>query len=254
MNSNCCSPQLLRRFSAQRRLTKHAFTRLELLAVLAAVGLLAVLTLPLLAASRPNANQAVCFNNLRQIGRAWQMWGNDHDDRRPWEVSLSNGGTKLHMLGGNAWYQYDWISNELVTPKILVCPNDKTAGLKVASNWGNMNGNGGFIGSTFRHNSISHSIGLHAQMEDPLAPLALDYYFQFNAFGAGCEYTLVSVPVALMRGSSQTAWTNGFGSVNSGNVLLADGRVVSATTAEFRQIINRPTAGGQAFDHFLPAH
>lgn len=253
MKLNCPSPQPLRGFSSHRRFTKHAFTRLELLAVLAVVGLLAVLTLPLLAASRPNANQAVCFNNLRQIGRAWQMWGNDHDDRRPWEVSVANGGTKSHVVGGNAWIQYDWISNELVTPKILVCPNDKHVGLKVASNWGNQAANGGFISAAYRGNSISHSIGLHAQIEDPQAPLGMDGNLRVDVAFSGCNFISIPVAMAIQPWSNQSAWTNSLGSDGFGNVLLSDGRVLATTTAEWRNIIKRPTRLFED-DHILPAH
>jgi len=51
------------------------FTRLELVAVIAGLALLCMVALPLYAATRGDSERAACLNNLRQLGRAVQMWG-----------------------------------------------------------------------------------------------------------------------------------------------------------------------------------
>ena len=60
-----------------------------------------------------NAKRIHCVNNLKQIGLAARIWATDNDDVLPpnWLV----------------------MSNELSTPKILVCPAD--SGRQVATNW-----------------------------------------------------------------------------------------------------------------------
>ena len=58
-----------------------AFTLLEFLVVLVMVGLLLTLTLlPALARSSDQGTRTVCVNNLRQLGRASQMYANDNSD------------------------------------------------------------------------------------------------------------------------------------------------------------------------------
>ena len=59
-----------------------AFTRLELVVVLAVLCLLAAVTWPALAVTAARSERATCVNNLRQIGRAYQIWGSDHDGQR----------------------------------------------------------------------------------------------------------------------------------------------------------------------------
>lgn len=100
------------------------FTRLELVALLAALALLAAAVLPALAGNRIRSDRVLCANNLRQISMALQQWGNDHSDQPPWEVLPADGGTYAHALSPNVWYHFAWISNELASPRILFCPTD----------------------------------------------------------------------------------------------------------------------------------
>ncbi|NQU10461.1 type II secretion system protein [bacterium] len=61
----------------------RAFTLVELLTVIAIVGLLAALVVPALSRARASAKTAACLGNLRQIGLAVQMYVNDHQGRLP---------------------------------------------------------------------------------------------------------------------------------------------------------------------------
>ncbi len=62
---------------------KKAFTLIELLVVIVIVGLLAALLVPALGRAREAVRRAMCANNLRQIGIAWHLYLDDHDDRFP---------------------------------------------------------------------------------------------------------------------------------------------------------------------------
>jgi len=62
---------------------KKAFTLIELLVVIVIVGLLAALLLPVMGKAREGARRAMCANNLRQIGIAWHLYLNDHDEQFP---------------------------------------------------------------------------------------------------------------------------------------------------------------------------
>ena len=69
-----------------------------------------------------------CLNNLKQISLALRMWVEDSEGNAfPWRVFRSLGGTRADsgLKTGNAYREFLAISNELSTPKPLVCPSDK---------------------------------------------------------------------------------------------------------------------------------
>src|SRR5206468_10868184 len=103
---------------------RWAFTRVELLVVLAVLALLSLVVVPALASNRPRSQRVICANNLRQIGTAMQLWGNDHNELLPQEVAVAEGGTRMHPLAPNVWLHFAWLSNELGSPKVLFCPAD----------------------------------------------------------------------------------------------------------------------------------
>lgn len=80
---------------------------------LALIPILAGLMLPALAKAKEKAQRISCVNNMKQIGLAARMWSSDHGGKFPPDFAS--------------------MSNELVTPKILVCPGDSSK--TRAMNW-----------------------------------------------------------------------------------------------------------------------
>ena len=71
-----------------------------------------------------------CVNNLRQIGLAFRVFAIDNGGRFPFNLSTKSGGTlELCQRGSdgfdsNAAIHFQLASNELSTPRLLVCPKD----------------------------------------------------------------------------------------------------------------------------------
>jgi prepilin-type processing-associated H-X9-DG protein len=111
---------------------------IELLVVVAIIGILAAILLPAVTRATLKARQTQCLNNLRQIGLAMQSFAHDHQDRFPMQLLMRDGGSaeaNTEFLAANTNLSFSpshfqTLSNDLRSVRVLVCPADKavTAG------------------------------------------------------------------------------------------------------------------------------
>ena len=85
---------------------RTAFTLLELLVVVAVIGILAAMLLPALARARGNAQAISCLNNTRQLALAWSLYADDHESRLPYNLGGS-GPRRVATLRTNL----NWVNN-----------------------------------------------------------------------------------------------------------------------------------------------
>ena len=81
-------------------LARAGFTLVELLVVVAMVGLLATMLAPTMARTKPNSASFQCQNNLRQLAFAWKMYA---DDNNSGLVYNRDGGNVGRSFGNEGW-------------------------------------------------------------------------------------------------------------------------------------------------------
>jgi hypothetical protein len=192
---------------------RWAFTRAELLVIVAEVTLLALVVLPALANTRPRSARVICANNLRRIGMAMQLWGNDHGDRPPYEAELAEGGTRRHPLAANTWLHFAWLSNELASPQLLRCPSDSEAPARDFTG----NPTGGYLHPNFANRATSYFLTYRIAVP-ALRVQAGDRNVQFTGGVAGCSVFNTAWAITRPISGSLQYWTNSIHR-NAGNFL-----------------------------------
>ena len=136
-------------YSEHVALARAGFTLVELLVVVAMVGLLATMLAPTMARTKPNSASFQCQNNLRQLVFAWKMYADDNHGNlvyngegagysagtAAWvggwmDYSASTDNTNTGLLIDHDKYPYcAFLGPYIKTPLAFKCPADKSTAL-----------------------------------------------------------------------------------------------------------------------------
>jgi hypothetical protein len=220
----------------------RAFNRLELLALISTFFLLMLVSVPLGANVRTRTDRLVCEANLGKLGHAYHLWASEHGDQNPFLVGTNDGGIFGVPLANNIWFQYAWISNELVNPGVLACPSDRGT-TRVASDFSNK-ADGGFLNPTYRNNAVSYFLGLHSFFYSPRSILSGDRnvggtVLNIPCTRAGLPFTVRFGGVGGVGNPPFAVWTNSIHGL-TGNLLFNDGSVQETSSMDLGSALGGP--------------
>ena len=188
---------------------RAAFTRIELLVVAGILLLLIALLFPALQKSGARSVRIKCVSNIHNVGMSFRMFASSNGDRFPWETNTLSGfapNAEAQLLGIILS-----LTNELSTPKIIVCPADSR---DEPADW-----------KTFSLENLSYFVGLTSET-NPKSFLFGDRNLTTNGTTLRRGRADISAPTELGWDRKQHRF--------EGNVVMADGSVQQLNAARTR--------------------
>ena len=199
---------------------QRGLSLVEVAFVIATVVLVGVIFLPGMNRGHKRSPRISCMSNLKQIGLAYRIYSNDHGDQFPFAVSNEFGGTLSLTNSPQLFRHFEAISNELVTPKVLVCMADRA---RVRA---------GDFQTPLSNSNISYFVGLDAKEDQPQSILSGDRNITGGKLANGF--------LRLIRTNDSVGWTKDLHNL-AGNIGLGDGSTMQVNSLTLaRQVQAQP--------------
>ena len=188
----------------------------EVLLVLICLGILLAFLLPAMTRAK-DAKRTKCSAGLKQVALGFLLWANEHQGKFPMEVSVSEGGSRKHALAGQLVPNFTLATNDLIEPRVLVCPSDRKR--KPAGTL-----------KTITIKNISYFLNIDAAMSHQAHILGGDRDVATNG-------SLVRPGLLAIPDPNAMSWASLIHK-NIGNVALVDGSVHQTTSFQLRKLLD----------------
>jgi prepilin-type processing-associated H-X9-DG protein len=209
----------------KRHRASGAFTLIEALVVIALIVILIGMIDVPSANVRAKAQRISCVNNLKQIGLGWRLFSDDNEKRFPGIIEQ----TGTDSIPFDIVRRFMIASNEIGSPKVLVCPGDKEKA--PVSDWSSF----GKQNST--HPNISFFYNQDANQLSPQSMLAGDRSLMPTE-GTTIPKGVPGVVTLTLNTSNYHAldWDPKKMHQGAGNIALADGSVQQCNRDNVRKL------------------
>lgn len=194
-------------------------TRTELLIVTVLLCMVWLVFFPPKGRRNPGVERVNCVANLKQIALGFQMWAEERGKKLPMQIPENQGGTLESALSGKVAPTFVRMSNELNSPKILVCGADQKRSSPRPAFW-----------ESVTDQNISYFITLDADYGNPRQVLTGDRHIAVG------KRNREATGLVLITNASEARWTKLLHG-GEGNLALADGSVQQATTRQLTNIL-----------------
>lgn len=155
-----------------------------------------------------------------------RIWSNDNGDRFPWAVPAIEGGSLEHATNIQVFRNFLPALNELSTPKILTCVEDRNR--TRATNW-----------SLFDNSNLSYFVGLDSDETKPTTILSGDRTISTNGN--------MTPGVWQVASNGPVVWAKGIHGNGCGNIGLADGSVQQDSNGALQKHLQAGQLGTNRF-------
>jgi prepilin-type N-terminal cleavage/methylation domain-containing protein len=175
------------------------FTLVEVLTVIAIIGLIAALLMPLVNKAREEARRANCSGRLRQIGLSIAIFASENSQKVPYATNAwARSNTSFAMLS-------NYLSR---SPSVFVCPSDSRRPSRPVTN---------FAAFATITNACSYSLGRNMTWQSGFQ----DSMIALDRVGTSTNSFDLLTPTNGIAGAT---WAKG-NHIGAGSILFGDGRV-----------------------------
>ena len=192
----------------------HGFSLLDLMIVVGTIAM-GALVMPeyIWGRARGCGHRARCTSNLKQVALGFKMFSGDNDERFPYQLSDTSRFTNRAAV----WSHFQIMSNELGSPRILLCPQDAARSGTYVTGFSTNQPDGSIGLETVGNLGTSYFVGLDASETNSMSLLTGDRNVLVPGKAPKDSVLQVDKRDALR-------WTRQM-HTNSGNLAFGDGSV-----------------------------